>query len=407
MEFRPDYFTWVAEHLDGDPFRLRLKYLSQTNHAWWLPVAIDQIACRHKAERKLISDGIDLMPAIIAPGYAVEQCSSAQAAQLHATIVTDRVGSGGNVLDMTCGLGIDAMSMAKTGLGVTAIESNELQAAIARYNFKDYRNVEIVHEDSVGWLKSHDACFDALFVDPGRRDKAGNRFYSIADCSPNILELEPLLREHTNFVLAKLSPMLDVTRTLLELPGTTRLHLVGLCGECKEMLVEIDFKIEPLLAECIPIMVHDLDRRMCFNFTLAEERDAGSQDHYGMGVAGDYLYEPSAAVMKAGCFNLLALRYGMTEAAPSSHLFFSQHEVDDFPGKCYIITEVSPFDKASQKAIIKRGLHADVTVRNFPVGADELSRKLKIRSGNEMHLFATTDAQGRKVLIIARLTSIA
>lgn len=407
MEFTGEYFAWVEQHIADDPFKLRLKYLSNPNHPEWLPLAIDQIETRSKARKKLMADGHSLLPAIVAPRYALEQCSSLPAAQLHAEIISRHFGDNTlSAVDLTCGLGIDALALAKKGINVTAVERNQVQAEIAQYNFRDYRNVKVVNDDCESFLSRSGINFDAAFIDPGRRDSSGKRFYSIADCSPNLLELIPLLQRRTGYVLAKLSPMLDITKTLTELGHVLRMHVVGLDDECKELLVEMDFRTpatQPI--EEIPIVVNDLNVSRPFTFTLGEEKTAHVDAVYGIGSVGGYLYLPSASLMKAGCFRTIAKHFSLMELAPSSHLFFSQKINTDFPGKIYLIDEIIPFDKSNQRSLAKRQLKADVTARNFPLSPVEVTRRLNLSPGSDNHIFATTSTNG-KILILTHKVNV-
>lgn len=407
MELPQDYYDWIQEHCDGDTVKLRLKYASDFARVWWLPIAVSHIGNLNKARKKLVGrSGQSLIPDVLYPDFAVEQASSYETATLHADILEERFnGQEIRVLDLTGGLGIDARAFADRGWEVTVLEIESLQAEIATYNFRKYANVKVVNTDCANYLQTTDLCYDAIFVDPARRSREGKRFYGIEDCSPNLIDIMPLLKNRAGFILAKLSPMLDLTDTMNRLQGISRLHIVGSKGECKELLAEFDFKSPITSIDSVPIVIDDDRKQGLFSFTLNQEWKDKKKLNFCIGSEGEYVYVPSSVIMKAGCFGSLAARYELTEAAPNSHIFFSREIIVEFPGKAYKIQSVLPWGSSILKNFHKNFPQCEVSVRNFPFSAAQLSAKLKVKPSSEFHLFATTDVSGSKILILTRQVS--
>lgn len=132
-----------------------------------------------------------------------------------------------------------------------------------------------------------------------------------------------------------------------------------------------------------------------FVFTLSEERNAMCE--YADKVE-TYLYEPGVTLLKAGAYRLLALRYGVKKLHPNSHLYTSDHQVD-FPGRQFQVEAVSGFGKKELKTLLGGVEKANLTVRNFPTSVTELRKKLKLKEGGEIYLFATTLKDEERVLI--------
>lgn len=404
MDFGPEFFEWVNEHINDNPAQLRLKYSGKQAEMPWLPIAIGHIASLRKASRKLNAD-IAMMPSILYPELALEQCSSAATAILHSHILAKRAdGHALSVLDMTCGLGIDAMSFARAGFRVTAIELNREQAEIARYNFRNYPNVEIINADCEEIIKRHGIHYDAVFIDPARRGREGRRTYGLADCTPNLIDLMPYIRQQCDFMLAKLSPMLDVTALLKSLPGIERLHIVGTEGECKELLAEMDFAGGTTMNfDDVPIIVNDLDYpHSTFQFTVKNERRLQGLPSPAVPEVGDYVLIPSAALMKSNAFNSIAAQWHINPISSSSHIYVAKNGVEGFMGKQYSVSEVYSWSAAQVKSLAKMGIEADVTSKNFPLVAAEISKRLKLKPSNAQRLIATTTANGQKILILAK-----
>lgn len=311
-----------------------------------------------------------------------------------AVIHTRFVGTSDSVLDMTCGLGIDAFHLARKASDVTACEIKPALAAAARRNAAalGLTNVEIVESDSVGWLESNDRFFDVIFIDPARRGTSGGRLYALADCQPDVTSILPLLRSRCGRLVVKASPMLDVSRTVADLGGDVDIVLAGTHSECKELLAVV-----PGSGRITAVTVGEAD----FGFTAAEE--CAACPRYAVPETAQCLYEPFPAVMKSGGVKLLAERFGLAKAAPDTHLYFGG-ECEGFPGNGYSVEAVLPFDKRGIKLAkeIADGC-AEVAVRNFGMTAEELRRRLGVKKeAGPLRVYGLRDACGSRLLAVTR-----
>lgn len=334
---------------------------------------------------------------------SVEQASSARVARFHAEVMHCHAQRAVSLLDMTCGLGVDfaAMSAAITddSKRCLAIELDERRCAVAQYNFRDREGVKVVNADSVQWLSDYKGDrFDVVFIDPARRNATGGRVFNLHDCQPDLVELMPLIASKSNVLIAKLSPMLDVTQTLRDLPQATHLYVVEERGECRELLAVADFSQSD--APCgldAEIVATDCDKT--FRFSLAEERQA--ETRFGVPERGLYLYEPSPAMMKAAPFATLCARYGVRKLHPNSHVYVADSPYADLPGRWNKIADVVDFSSRSAKALsAKIGGAADVAVRNFPMRAEEFQKRFGFKGGDTWRVMATSLSHPRKNVLV-------
>lgn len=385
--YNDEFRRFVGEHRADDPVRLRLKYHGEMPA--WQQAAIEHLDSLRRCGTKFVADGEDYTPDVLPSRLSVEQSTSARIALFHASLVS----ASSSVLDMTAGLGIDAMMMARRGCDVVAVELNTCHAAALRHNLSSYDNVEVVEGDSVAWLENSDRRFDVIFIDPARRGAGDIRVYNIRDCQPDLVEIMPMLRKHTGRVVAKLSPMLDVTQTLRDLADVRTLYIVGDNTECKELLADI----QPDMA--------DRDVEICvvgkseFRFTLAEEQ--ASMTRFGVPVTGDYIYEPSPAMMKAGAFRLLCQRYDVSALSANTHVYFSDVLHDDFPGHVYRADAVLSYSSSVIKRFAVNYPDVnEVAVRNFDMTAEALRTKLKVRKTGNRRVIGVLDGNGMRHLLV-------
>lgn len=235
-----------------------------------------------------------------------------------------------------------------------------------------------------------------IFIDPARRDKAGHKTVCIADCEPNVCQLQQQMLEKADFIMMKLSTMLDISDALNQLHCVREMHIVAVGGECKDLLIILQrgWTEEPTI--CIDEdgkslslpMKAEKNATVCYTDTI--ER---------------YLLEPGPAVMKAGVFKWVAQHYGLKKLHPNSHLYTSQEPVSNFPGRMFEVVTTWNFSKQSINQLRSTHTQANITVRNFPATTDNLRKKLKLRDGGHTYLFATTLANGTHLLIEAQKTT--
>lgn len=391
-----------------------------------VPLALDQIKGWQTARYKLPSwaetDGI-----IYPPHLNMEQCSSEQTARYKQTIVAAGRSSDvdGVLVDLTGGFGVDFSFLSQCFVKAVYVERDVRLCAVARHNFGilGLSNVEVVNADGVEVLKalsgdnpllmSKDGVRLPLFIylDPARRDVHGKKVYNIADCEPDVVSLASLLLSVADKVMIKLSPMFDWREAVRELPGVTDVHIVSVKNECKELLVVMDGdKAEEKREK--GVCVHCVNDDDDFSFVFGGERiasfsecpDAVTVERTPSASSSfpSFLLVPNASVMKAGCFTELTRQFGVSAISVNSHLFLSSRPVADFPGRQFCVVAVSSMNKKELKRTLAGITKANIAVRNFPMTVDALRKRLKIKEGGDVYIFATTYSDGSHVLIITK-----
>ena len=232
--------TWefVRQHANDDVRKLALQGAKDAEVD--LQTALQQIAGRQTARRKLPS-WAEVEGVVYPPHLNMEQCSSEQTARYKATIV----GEGERMVDLTGGFGIDFYWMSQGFRQRTYVEQNKQLCAIAQENFRALRHdCRVCCCDTATYLTEMPHV-NLAFLDPARRNEHGGRTYGIEDCTPNILELLPLLAQKADRILLKLSPMLDWRKAVSDLEKASpdgvfkvaEVHVVSVDNECKELLL--------------------------------------------------------------------------------------------------------------------------------------------------------------------------
>lgn len=430
---------FVAMHRNEDVRELALK--AKRVEGLDLPLALDQIAGWQIARKKLPQwascEGI-----VYPPHISVEQCSSQFTAQYKSEIaqtllapaatvrarvsdsaesvmqtaksafqlsdspesdtqetktgvrVTDSSESDTLVakramVDLTGGFGVDFSYLARGFSQATYVERQRHLCDLAEHNMAalGLDQARIVCGDGVEYLRQMGPV-DFIYLDPARRDEHGSRTYAIEDCTPNVLELRDLLLAKSQYTLVKLSPMLDWRKAVADFDGAVReVHIVATGNECKELLLVLGQQVheEP-----------SAPRVFCVNDNQRIDYDSAAYTQ-GLRIGGkplpeakNYLYEPNASIMKAGCFDLVEERFGVTQVGPSSHLFVSATPVADFPGRGFAIEAIGGMNKKDIKRLLNGTKQANIAVRNFPLTAPQLRKKLKLADGGPVYLFGTT-----------------
>lgn len=375
---------FIRQHRTDDVRRLALqgaKYPEVDMHE-----ALEQIAGWQKARTKIPSwaacEGL-----VYPPHLSMEQCSSEATAIYKARIA----GKGRLFVDLTAGFGVDAAFIAKGFQQAVTIEQKANLCAVTAENYKrlGLNQVEVRCGNGVDYLHTMEHA-DLIFIDPARRDEHGGRTYGIADCTPNILELREELLHKADRVMVKLSPMLDWRKAVEDLKTVTEVHIVSVDNECKELLLVLSETTKPLQVFCI-----NDEQEFVFSPDLVQSRSQSP-----MPSSFRFLYVPNASIMKAGCFEELAMRFQMMPVDKNSHLFISDREVPDFPGRCFVVDKMTSMNKRELKEALTGIRQANIAVRNFPLSVKELRKRLKLQDGGDMYIFATTIAdKGHQLLI--------
>ena len=390
--------TWefIRSHLHADVRKLALQ--GTKNAAVDLPMALQQIAGRQTAQKKLPSwaaiEGV-----VFPPHLNMEQCSSELTARYKAEVVRELCDHG-VYLDLTGGFGVDFYWMSQPFQQRVYVEQNEALCAVAEHNFNILGHACRVVSGTAAEVLKQTTRADAVFLDPARRDEHGARTYGIGDCTPNVLELLPSLMEKSHCVLLKLSPMLDWRKAVSDLHHVSEVHIVSVDNECKELLVVMSSDAELQRVVCVNLSADKEASLFAFHYPTVEAPDASLPIRSANLSPFHYLYVPNASIMKAGCFSELATRYAVCQLSSNSHLFVSADEVAVFPGRRFRIQAVTSMNKHELREQLAGIRQANISVRNFPLTAEALRKKLKLKDGGDTYIFATTDHNQQHKLFI-------
>ena len=404
---------FIRQHQDDDV--RQLAFLGSKYPEVDMPFALDQIRGRKMAHAKLPRwasiDGI-----IYPPHISMEQCSSEQTAlykaELAARLLALPVPSSENeFVDLTGGFGVD-FSYIASRLGVKSmyVERQTHLCEAAKVNFErlGLKNAIVKNGDGIEVLHSLKD-LKLIFIDPARRDDAGNKVVSLKDCTPDVTVLQEEMLSKADYVVIKLSPMLDWHRAISELSHVREVHIISVNNECKELLLVLSARnmgdMEASSADGKVKHAGNL-RIYCINDAQSFVCDELDMEASSVKIASStldemlYLYEPNASLMKAGCFSVLSERYGARMLSKNSHLFVSMESIEDFPGRSFRIIAISSFNKKELKRHLSGITKANIATRNFPLSVAELRKRLKLKDGGETYIFATTLSDESHVLVI-------
>ena len=320
-----------------------------------------------------------------------EQCSSEITARYKASLLPTTPFT---LIDLTGGYGVDTFFMSERATQAHYVERNEELCRIASHNFGLTRpQLQIHHADAICSLEQMPSC-DVIYLDPARRDQNGGKVFRLEDCEPNVVELLPTLTAKSKQLMVKLSPMLDITQALRSLPMSFNVHIVAVKNEVKEVLL-----VQTTLEPTIHAVNLSPTTQQTFSFTQEEEKSATpytpAESAHNLGEADTtYIYEPNAAIIKAGAFKLVAQRYGLYKMAPNTHLYLSDQLIEDFPGRVWQILEINPKD-------MKQIPGANILTRNYPLTPEQLRKKLKIKD-SDTHTIIGARLAEKPILLLAK-----
>ena len=379
-----DIRDFILRHAEDD---VRALGLARMPPEWPRPQILDQIHARQKAR--------DKMPAwyatesIVFPSAdLMEQCSSQATAAFKAGLV-----DGESFADLTAGAGIDTAAIAARFSKGYAVERDAHAASCLTHNLPlmGVRYVDVLNKTCEDFIAGMPPV-DLVFLDPQRRNTAQRGLFRLEDTSPNILDLLPDLNTKAKSIMLKTSPVLDIDLGVTQLPSVRDVHVVEWNGECKEIL----FIIQPGYEGQPAIHAHRLKDDGLAQVSLTATRAEDDTTPCPIAQPEGFLYEPGPAFMKAGLFNTMAARYGLKKLHPSTHLYTSDVPVKNFPGRGFRIESVVTIDRRSIPD------KANLAIRNFPGTVDELKKKLGVRDGGDIYLFACTLADGQKRIIVCQ-----
>ena len=420
---------FICQHQDDDV--RQLAFLGSKYPEVDMPFALDQIRGRKMARVKL-PRWASLEGIIYPPHISMEQCSSESTALYKAELAARLLGLPASsfseeigFVDLTGGFGVDfSYIAARLGVKSMYVERQAHLCEAAKENFgrlglknaivKNGDGIEVLHsflpkkddaasaDDSLGItydqprsLLKTNLGLKIIFIDPARRDDAGNKVVSLKDCTPDVTVLQEEMLSKADYVIIKLSPMLDWHRAISELSHVREVHIISVNNECKELLLVLSAR--NMGGNLRIYCVNDVQSFVC------DEMDMESSS---VKIAPStleemqYLYEPNASLMKAGCFGVLSGRYDARMLSKNSHLFVSQAPIEAFPGRSFRIIAVSSFNKKELKRHLSGITKANIATRNFPLSVAELRKRLKLKDGGETYIFATTLSDESHVLVI-------
>ena len=440
---------FIRQHQDDDV--RQLAFLGSKYPEVDMPFALDQIRGRKMARVKL-PRWASLEGIIYPPHISMEQCSSESTAlykaELAARLLDLPASSSGiemkaeneiEFVDLTGGFGVDfSYIAARLGVKSMYVERQAHLCEAAKENFerlglknaivKNGDGIEVLHsflpkkddaastDDSLGItydqplsLLKTKLGLKLIFIDPARRDDAGNKVVSLKDCTPDVTVLQEEMLSKADYVIIKLSPMLDWHRAISELSHVREVHIISVNNECKELLLVLSARnlgdMEASSADGEVKHAGNL-RIYCVNDAQSFVCDELDMESSPVKIAPStleemqYLYEPNASLMKAGCFGVLSDRYDARMLSKNSHLFVSQAPIEAFPGRSFRIIAISSFNKKELKRHLSGITKANIATRNFPLSVAELRKRLKLKDGGETYIFATTLSDESHVLVI-------
>ena len=379
---------FITNHENDDVFTLKLEFGSNPHVD--IDLAIRQIAGRQKVKHKvpLFYNNDDILyPAQL----SLEQASSESTALYKSTIC-----KGNSLVDLTGGFGIDCYFMSQQFNQATYVERQEELCDLANHNFKvlDSDQIKVIHSTTEEYLSSIDSV-DWIFMDPARRSKGGKKVVLLSDCEPNVSILYPILLIKAAHIMVKLSPMMDISAVIRDLPNTNEVHIISVDNECKEVLLILNRSVEKN-QRVVTINIRNNKENQLFEFKFKEEYT--SEVAYAIKV-GTYLYEPNAGIMKSGAFKLIGERFKLHKLHKNTHLYTSNELIAEFPGRIFEVKEQWGNSKKELKYLVDKIPIANISTRNYPLSADELRKKLKIKEGGVVYLFACILNNEQKVII--------
>ena len=413
--------AFVQEHIGDDLTRLIL------DRKKWPDIDMDLAVSCIQSRRKLkgkVQEWFSNPELIFPVGLSAEQCSSS-ATGIYKSGLALRIADERpfRLADLTGGLGVDSWYFSKKASQVWYHEMQEKLCIAAEHNFQSLNAENIIVRNVISTPETIDGILsearpDIVYMDPARRGEGGKKVFLIEECTPDVLTLKEQIFRHCRHILLKLSPMADITMACSRLGTTCReVHIVATGGECKELLIWMDREWSgeyTITAVELPSGYPDMDPAT-FSFSGSEEKIATASTRPRNDVMLSsraesrdlFLFEPGKALMKAGCFNLIANRFGLMKLGVSTHYYVTEsaEKADELKpyGKVYMILSTQPLDKRSIKAAGAAYPRAEVTARNIPMDTETLRKKLGVTSGDDAHIFGLkSDTLGNLLLITRR-----
>jgi hypothetical protein len=379
---------FIYDNRDADVLQLVL--LSSRFPKVDMPFAIRQIHGKQKIKSK-VPVFYNSESVIYPAQLSLEQSSSESTAQYKSSIC-----NGDSLVDLTGGFGVDCFFMSEQFKQVTYVEHQKELCELALHNFRVFnRNqIQVIHSETEKFLEDMDHV-DWIYIDPARRNPNGKKVVVLSDCEPDVSVLYPLLLIKATRVMMKLSPMMDISAAIRDLPNTDEIHIISVENECKEVLLILNQTVRNNIKVKTINFGKNKDNQL-FEYYLDDESNAEISISSKV---DKYLYEPNAAIMKSGAFKLIGNRFQIHKLNKNTHLYTSNELFTEFPGRIFEVTGQQGISKKELKNLVLRIPKANISIRNFPLSVDEIRKKLTIRDGGDVYLFACTIGDEQKVII--------
>ena len=391
MNWSDELKEFIISHRTEDPLSL---VLQQKKYPQWdMKFVAQQIEGYRMAQDKLPTLSL-CDDFVYPPKLNREQCSSETTALFKAM----EYAKGKHIADITGGLGIDTVFMAKYAATVDYIEQNEELHDIATHNFRalELGNISAHCSDSINFLKNTNKHFDLIYADPARRDNQGRKVSALENCTPNILGNIDLLLSKADMLLIKSSPMLDITEAVAQLKHVSEITIVAVKNECKEILFLCTGNVSDTSPKC-----------HCINFksngsvdkiTFNREEETTLSIPYSANIE-QYIYDPNVTLLKGGAFKTTSILYDIKKIHRNTHLYTSEKKIEQFAGRIFkVIKELHPSAKEIAKDIPNGKAH--VITRNYPMSSEELQKKLRLKEGGDLYIIGLTKRDDKKAIYL-------
>lgn len=324
------------------------------------------------------------------------QLSLEQSSSEVTAIYKSELCEGKTLADLTGGFGVDCCFMSSHFERVSYVERHQELCVLANHNFKELglENIEIFNTETEKFLQEMNPV-DWIYIDPARRSKIGKKVVFLSDCEPNIALLSSTLLQKTSNLMVKLSPMMDISAAIKDLPQTNEVHIIAVDNECKEVILIIRQGLNKSLSiNTINFLKNDNVQKFSFSFD-----DESSTEVNCTSKLGKYVYEPNAAIMKSGAYKAISNRFEVFKLHINTHLYTSDKLTLEFPGRIFEVKKMWENSKVSLKTLSRQIPKANISTRNYPLSVEEIRKKTKVKDGGEIYIFACTIANEDKVLI--------
>ncbi|WP_370088915.1 RsmD family RNA methyltransferase [Ekhidna sp.] len=382
-----DVKEFIRENADSDPKKLILNPPGEFKE--YIKEIADQIQSRQKAKNKL-ADWAEDFDLIMPPALSIEQASSESTCHYKQELI-----HGKHLIDLTGGMGIDCIALSEKFERTTYVEEQAELCEVFKHNAQTLgKEIEVVNESAESFLSRFDdnTTDTTFYIDPARRDIHKNRVFRIEDCSPNLIEILPLLKTKGHKTLVKFSPILDLQAITSTVNGIQEIHIVSVKNDCKEILLLLDFESR----SNVQIIAANLQTNQP-NYAFFSGNESNSKVAYGM--LNKYLLEPNSSVMKAGAFKRISEDFGLCKLGDNTHLYTSDSQVSSFPGRTFEV--IATANKKNISRYADKG-KINVITRNYPLNASELKKKWKLKDGGDLFLIGFRDIYGKPQTVIGQ-----